>query len=332
MAWLAGIPRHTISRQTHHPVLRLSWLPVVLLLVACGAGSAEDAAASVPTASGSPIPDTPVVSELILSATPTAICDGAAIDMSHASEGSIVASALSDGPRLKLAVTCGQMTYAYDMPITGEQIVVPVNMGDGTYCVQVMRNVEGNNYVEALSATEDVQLASEFAPFLVPNMFCLYSEGSQCVKEARRIASESGNQGELAQGICEYVMQVMDYDTNKAAAYADATGYVPNPDGAMAEGKGICFDYASLCAAMFRSTGIPAKLVTGYVGNDRIYHSWVEAYVDGKWTRFGMSVGTGRWSRLDVTIADSQSDDPGGGAGSSSNENGNLSYETRYVY
>lgn len=57
------------------------------------------------------------------------------------------------------------------------------------------------------------------------------------------------------------------------------TAYVPNPDSALAAGKGICYDYASLFAAMCRSQSIPARLVIGYA-DPNIYHAWNEVYTE----------------------------------------------------
>ena len=296
------------------------------MLCACGGASPTEPLRGNARefASGAPVPDSMRISKHLLSSSPDATGDGTAIDLSLIDEGTIMAAASGQPARLKLTVTCGQQTYPYDLPGDGTPVSVPTNMGDGTYRVAIMLNLEASNYVEILSAEREVSLSSEFSPFLIPNMFCQYGEESACVSEARRIAQESGNQGELAEGICEYVMGRLEYDTDKAMACANATGYVPDPDSSISEGKGICFDYASLCAAMFRSTGIPAKLVTGYVLPDRLYHSWVEAYVDGRWQRYGLSVETGRWSLLDVTMAD--------GSDADSDSQDESAYEVRYVY
>lgn len=67
------------------------------------------------------------------------------------------------------------------------------------------------------------------------------------------------------------------YDTQLAATVK--SGYVPDPDSVLAKRSGICYDYASLMAAMVRSQGIPARLVVGYAA-DNIYHAWNEG-LDG---------------------------------------------------
>jgi transglutaminase-like putative cysteine protease len=62
--------------------------------------------------------------------------------------------------------------------------------------------------------------------------------------------------------------------------------------------KGYCEHYATAMVLMLRATGIPARIVTGFLGEevneygDYIIvrqsnaHSWVEAAIDGRWRRF----------------------------------------------
>ena len=50
---------------------------------------------------------------------------------------------------------------------------------------------------------------------------------------------------------------------------------------------GVCRDYAILFAALARSAGVPAKVVSGLIYTDKAfyYHAWVECYV-GEWVPF----------------------------------------------
>lgn len=285
----------------------LAFLLIAILslsaLFACSAPPSDASAAP----SGSPMPAIPpIVTPTDPASSPSAVIgNGAAMDAGHASDGGIfVARLLPDAPeaRHKLTVSCGQMTYAYDLAADGTPLVVPANMGNGHYSVDVMRCIHDNDYVSVLSMETDVSLPSEFTPFLCPNVFCDYAEDDACVARAREMAASCENQGEFAARACEFVMETVEYDHGKAESVGK--GYVPAPDATIAEGKGICFDYASLLAATFRSVGIPAKVVTGNLRPNGEYHAWVEAYVDGSWQGYGMSVESGTWSRLDVTIAD----------------------------
>lgn len=245
-----------------------------------------------------------------------------AIDTSNATQGFVAAAATSTS-RLKLQVMCNEQSYNYDLPSDGTPLVVPLNMGDGIYTVRVMQNTSGSNYVELASVNAPVTLESEFAPYLRPNMFCNYNAQSACVAKARELAANAQNSGDALAAVCNWVINNISYDNDKAQQVKDVTGYVPNPDETLATKTGICFDYASLTAAMLRSLGIPTKLITGYVSPDNIYHAWNMVYIDGEWITLEFSVDSNTWSRVDLTFASSGSSDVIG--------DGN-DYTDRYTY
>ena len=225
--------------------------------------------------------------------------------------------------RLKFQVACGEMTYNYDLPSDGTPVCFPINMGDGDYAFRVMENIEGSSYAEIDSAYVSVKLDSELSPFLVPNIFCNYTEKSSCVKKAKDLLSKADNQGEAVREICTYVADNVEYDYDKAAELAKGSGYIPDADATLKEKKGICFDYACLSAAMLRSAGLPAQVVTGYVSPDNLYHAWTMVYVDGTWQTAQFSVTPNKWSRCDVTFAS---------AGSGSTIGDGTKYTDRFVY
>lgn len=244
------------------------------------------------------------------------------IDVSHASEGYVAASATSDA-RLKLQVSSGEMSYNYDLPSDGTAVVAPLNMGSGSYRVRVMQNTSGNNYVEIAGTTVDVALASEFEPFVRPNVFCSYTESSAAVAKARELAAGAANEGDVMRAVCIWVASNISYDYDKAAELSGGSGYVPDPDATLAAGTGICFDYASLSGAMLRSLGIPCKVITGYVSPDDVYHAWNMVYADGSWHSVEFSVDQDSWSRVDLTFA---------AAGAGDTVGDGTSYTDRYVY
>ena len=139
-----------------------------------------------------------------------------AIDTSQLAQGVVGASARSDA-RLKFQVVKGEMSYNYDLPGDGTPIIVPINMGDGPYTFRVMQNTSGNNYVELFSVIENVNLSSETAPFLVPNMFVNYNESSAVVAKARELAQGAANQGDVVRNIYQWVVDNITYDHDKAA-------------------------------------------------------------------------------------------------------------------
>ena len=321
-------PRHTIGRSLHTlpaaarvlscaVCLALSAFAIAAL-PACGSSSGGSASASGSagnaSATGAPFTQPDTIE------APVATTEG--IDVSGVNQGWVSASATSS-ERLKFQVTNAETTYNYDLPNDGTPTYFPINMGDGSYQFRIMQNTEGSNYVELVSASSDVTLDSEFAPFLIPNQMCSYDESSACVAKAREVTANATNEGEAVAAICTYVVENISYDTAKAEELATATGYIPNADETLASGKGICFDYASLAAAMLRSMDFPTKVMTGYVGEEQLYHAWVMVYADGTWQTAVFSVTPNTWSRCDVTFAS---------AGATQYTGSGTDYTDRYTY
>lgn len=248
--------------------------------------------------------------------------NGAAIDTSHTSDGYVGAAGTSEA-RLKLQVTSGDASYNYDLPEDGSPIIAPLTFGEGSYTFRIMQNTSASNYVELYSTSAQVTFTDEWAPYVRPNVFCNYNESSECVSLARELVASAENVGEAVEAICTYIIDNITYDDAKAAELQTVTGYVPDPDETLSSGSGICFDYASLGAAMLRSQGIPTRIITGYVSPDDIYHAWIMVYIDGTWQTGQFSVSSNNWSRIDLTFA----------AGGSSQTVGNgKDYTDRYIY
>lgn len=248
--------------------------------------------------------------------------NGASIDTSSTAKGFVAVKATSTS-QLKFQILYNDQAQNYDLPKNGQPIICPLSFGDGAYTFRVMQNTSGNNYVELFSTQATVTLEDEFAPFLVPNVFCNYSESSSCVAKARELVSSAQTQGEAVQAICSYITENISYDDNKAQELKNASGYIPNPDETLQSGSGICFDYASLGAAMLRSQGIPTKIVTGYVSPNNIYHAWIMVYIDGSWKNAHFSVDKNTWSRVDLTFAASSN---------SATVGDGKNYTDRYIY
>lgn len=314
-------------------------LGALLVLTGCGGsdgtaaasgsaspGTAEPSSSSAAdgTTSGPPYTEPDVVATSVFDEAASMITSNAAIDVSTASQGYVGASATASS-RLKLLITKDGQSYNYDMPQTGEPIIAPLNMGDGAYSIRIMQNTTGSNYVEVASVDASVSLATPFEPYLHPNLFCDYTPESACVKKAFELAKDAQNQGDVVRSIYEWMTQTITYDSAKAAELSNTTGYVPSPDDTLASGSGICFDYASLAAAMFRSLGIPCQIITGYVSPNDLYHAWNMIYIDGEWVSAEITVGPDEWTRIDLTFASAD-------GGNASYIGDGTTYTDRYVY
>ena len=229
----------------------------------------------------------------------------AQVDLGHTAQGYIGVLADTDA-RVKLQVFKDENIYVYDVPLKEPQIY-PLQCGDGHYTFKVMKNVEGNKYYELYTCDADVRLDSEFEPFIRPNQYANYREDSKCVEKARKMAENAVSEEDFVGRVYDYICENITYDREKAIEVQ--SGYLPVPDEIMAEGEGICFDYASLAASMLRSQGIPTKIIFGYVEPDQIYHAWNMFYTEENgWTSVEFTVNENDWSRVDLTFAASGAD------------------------
>ena len=103
-------------------------------------------------------------------------------------------------------------------------------------------------------------------------------------------------------------MNNISYDRVLASSITsgELKAYIPNPDRTLSTGKGICYDYAALMAAMLRSQGIPTRLIMGQVPQG--YHAWNEVYLQGTgWVIIASfkywEVAGSAWVMFDATFA-----------------------------
>ena len=225
--------------------------------------------------------------------------NGAYIDLSNVSKGYVAVSAVSDA-RLKFQVIT-DVTYNYDLSNDGEVSIFPLQSGNGEYQFRVMENVTENRYAIMFDVSQKVTLEDEFQPFIRPSDYVSYTRDSECVKLASSFAQESTDVFDLIHKVYDYVCANVKYDKKKAETVQ--SGYLPDPDETLSTGKGICFDYASLTAAMLRSQGIPVKVIFGHVSPNNLYHAWNMFYTEeAGWVTVEFKVDQQTWTRMDLTF------------------------------
>lgn len=250
---------------------------------------------------------------------------GAEIDLSAVAQGYVAVRAQND-KKLKCQIVFGETKYNYDLPGDNTPIICPLQSGNGSYTVRIMQNTTENKYAEIFSASAQVTMDSELEPFLRPNQRSDYTENSRCVVEAARIAKGAADAAGLVNDIYAYIAENVDYDYDKAQWVVDnnVKGYLPDPDDTFDTGKGICYDYASLAAAMLRSQGIPTKLIIGWVqsGGSEVYHAWNMIWLEETgWITVEIKAPAHAWQRIDLTFAAAgQSAFAGDGTGYSDKE------------
>lgn len=204
-------------------------------------------------------------------------CDRAMIDYSNASKGYIGVSYSGGSSKAKLRIVGNGETYDHDLAAGGAVQYYPLSQGSGDYSIQIYEHLDGKNYGLVLELKTSVVISNDVDMYLYPNKYVQFVKSSDCVYKAAEVCAGVDGTVERLAAIFDYVTDNITYDHELAATVK--SGYIPDPDSALAKGKGICFDYASLVAAMARSQGIPTRLVIGYAA-DNIYHAWNEVYTE----------------------------------------------------
>ncbi len=228
---------------------------------------------SVPAAD---VPPAPVrISPVSSPGTAVESTGTASVDYSNASDGYISASYSGNSKKAKLRIVSGGITCDHDLSVTGETEYFPLMQGSGDYRIQIYEQLDGKLYSSALDLSVSVTVEDEVKMYLYTNRYSVFDENSRCVKKAAEICGGAEDDIEKIAAIFRYITENIAYDYDLAASVQ--SGYLPEPDSLLSKKKGICFDYASLFAAMCRSQGIPTRLVIGYADPD-IYHAWNEVY------------------------------------------------------
>ena len=226
----------------------------------------------------------------------------ACVDWSNIAEG-IVSVKYTGGKdvRIKVQITrSGGTTYTYDLNNAGEYETYPLVEGDGKYNIRVFENTGGTRYAQCFSTSVDMALRNEFLPFLYSNQYVSFTADGLTAQTAAALTEGITGDIKKVGAVYDHVVKNIRYDYEKMETVQST--YLPDPDLILAEGKGICFDYAALMTAMLRSQGIPCKLVIGYAGS--AYHAWVNVYIQGQgWISKAIYFDGNDWKLMDPTFA-----------------------------
>ena len=294
-----------------HKKIFIAWLSIILILsvpffTGCSVKSSENAStgrsgsSSKKESSGEK--RTTLHEYLLPSASGSVVYgnDIVSIDASNVSEGYVMIQYSGDIEKVRIQITApDQTTYTYALAI-GSYETFPLSGGVGGYHIDVLENAYDDMYAIAFSQDIDVTLNDEFRPFLYPNQYVWFTQDYKAVEYAASLSDESSDDLDYVEQVYQYVIDNISYDEELAANVK--TNYLPNIDNTMTTKKGICFDYASLMAAMLRSQGVPAKLVVGYSGD--AYHAWISVYLkEIGWVDDIIEFDGKSWSLMDPTLA-----------------------------
>lgn len=209
------------------------------------------------------------------------------LDVSHMSDGYIMAKSAPTSKKLKLRISRGDTIFTYDLNGAGDYEVFPLQLGSGGYTCSLYKNIKSNKYSKEAELSFSAELTSEEAPFLCPSQYVNYTQASPAVAKAEEICAGLKTDEEKLEAIRNFMVKGFAYDYVRALTTPGS--YLGDVDGCFETRLGLCQDLAAIAACMLRSQGIPTQLVIGYA--DEIYHAWNHVLIDGE------------YQRLDVTAA-----------------------------
>ncbi len=244
-------------------------------------------------------PSPPQISEVSSPGKKVFTGDTATFDYSNCNDGYVSVN-YTGNTRLKMLLKKGDSQFDYDIyPAKGAQYFT-LAQGNGTYTAEVYDMLDNGKFVKLFGEQFDVRISDELKLFTYKNQYVNFSSSSKCVNKASEVCAGCTTNIEKIAAVFGYVTDNVTYD--KALAASVTSGYIPDPDKVLAAGKGICFDYASLVAAMLRSQGVPTRLIIGYA-SPNIYHAWNEVYTPEKgWIAAEIALDGKGFKRIDATF------------------------------
>ena len=154
----------------------------------------------------------------------------------------------------------------------------PLQLGDGSYTVELFENVSGKKHSAEGKVSVNVKLDDPYAPFLGPNQYVNYTPDTEAVQTSYELCAGMTDPQEIFETVQAYIKANYLYDYVKAETVKSGT--LPDIDGCYESKMGICQDLAAMAACMLRVQGIPTRLMIGYAG--KMYHAWNTVIINGE--------------------------------------------------
>ncbi|MBL8087478.1 MAG: transglutaminase family protein [Chthonomonas sp.] len=147
-----------------------------------------------------------------------------------------------------------------------------ITQGKDGWMVQLhpVRQATGSTRAEAAKLQPDFLKGSMLIPI----------DDSELTARAKELAKSETDVLKIAENIRRGVYDQMRPNTG--------IGVLRDAREVLRTSEGLCRDHAILCAALMRSAGVPARLVSGLVYQDGAFyfHAWVEAWSGSQWIGF----------------------------------------------
>ena len=183
--------------------------------------------------------------------------------------------------RIRIGVEAVNSEKSYYFPVFRDEddIEIPLMWGNDEYFISLYEEFRAGQYELLDYAIVDLCMEDYSDVYLASSVMAPW-EGAEATaaKALELIADRESEYGRFL-AIYHYIVDNIDYDAEKDPD----DDYRSSPDDTLANGSGICLDYAVLTSAMLRGLGVKCKLIYGYVAESDVLHSWNEVYIRGRW-------------------------------------------------
>lgn len=138
--------------------------------------------------------------------------------------------------------------------------------------------IEASGLVDTEDRAGMTRGLGEVAP---PRVYLRETSATKPDDGIRALAGKAEGEGSLAimHSLMHIIRDAMEFEVGATHAHTTAVE-------ALAEGKGVCQDYAHVLVSAARSLMIPARYVSGYLamhdeGHSEAAHAWCEAWIEG---------------------------------------------------
>ncbi|WP_417191167.1 transglutaminase-like domain-containing protein [Agathobaculum butyriciproducens] len=210
--------------------------------------------------------------------------NGTTIDTTNAKYGFVTVNYTSNA-KLKVGIQYGSEKVSYKNCPSGKDAVFSLEQGDGTYTIFLCENISGTTYRVVTSKKVNAKIENAYAPYLIATTDVQFTSGDDVCKKAAELCKDAKTDMDKVTAIYNYIAGHYTYDTKLAndITSGKVSKYIPDTAATLNSNKGICYDLASLFAAMCRSQDIPCTLTKGYAGSS--YHAWNKVNISGNWSR-----------------------------------------------
>ena len=168
--------------------------------------------------------------------------------------------------------------YYYKLQDGKNEVDVPLTEGAGKYKLRICK-VRSDGKAAVLQ-TKEVELTKEAfgTVFEISSIVINYKVKDSFIKKAQTLTKNCKTESAKVKKIYEYIIKNFAYDYELLDKKAATNYYLPDNLSTYDRKLGICYDISCLFAAMLRSVGVEARVVTGHTPNVKEYHAWNQIY------------------------------------------------------